>query len=547
MYSRLAPFFARAATRQISAFTEAPCAPTLRPLACQRHDPQLDLHTIASPASLYRRPPPAMPPPSLCRRPSLYAFRSRRSPRCPRCRVRATVSVTAHSRMGHEPTPPYSLMLGATPSPLSGFESVPARQTRNENFQFMANARTRSSLPREQDPRRWWPLPHPREMHSARPRAVWDYRATQHTDVHGRPFAAPHRTRPRRTPAARPPLPSRSYNLTIALTDGILDVAHRGRNASPKSRGDRPSQRFPGSALEPPSMHSHQRRDAHVPRGSQPALKPTSTASTTLRDRTQPCANCRLTHRCFARRIAHACSSPKRRPIPASPPASSKPPAARTVASLTVLSPYTPALDPHYRRLLSRPIPAGLDARPITDGAALKQTLALAASGHVRDPAAAIDDSNERARWVAPLPLPSRRSPRSSTSNSISLTQAHGPSLKGEYSNEDGPTKADASVGASRTTPTPPRNDVYVAAEVGIANGSHAARMRTGAIRAEEKDEWGEHYGPTTTSRSCMPPPPVFRTRMILESCARLVGTRTSLPTPSPGPQSRSCGNASGK
>ncbi|KAJ7840279.1 hypothetical protein B0H14DRAFT_1061189 [Mycena olivaceomarginata] len=55
----------------------------------------------------------------------------------------------------------------------------------------------------------------------------------QYTDV-GRPFAAPHRTRPRRTPATRPPLSSRSCNLTIALTDGILDVAHRGRNAIPR-------------------------------------------------------------------------------------------------------------------------------------------------------------------------------------------------------------------------------------------------------------------------------------------------------------------------
>jgi hypothetical protein len=48
--------------------------------------------------------------------------------------------------------------------------------------------------------------------------------------------------------------------------------------------------------------------------------------------------------------------------------------------------------------------------------------------------------------------------------------------------------------------------------------------------------EGGGHYGSTTTSRSRMPPPPVLRTRMILqwsESCAQLVGTRTSLPTPS--------------
>ncbi|KAJ7782608.1 hypothetical protein B0H14DRAFT_317437 [Mycena olivaceomarginata] len=89
--------------------------------------------------------------------------------------------------------------------------------------------------------------------------------------------------------------------------------------------------------------------------------------------------------------------------------------------------------------------------------------------------------------------------------------RAHGPSLKGGYSNEDSPTKADASVGASRTTPTPPRNDSYVAAGVGIANGSYAACMRTGAIRAEEKDERGGHfhrrptYGSAATARSRMP------------------------------------------
>jgi hypothetical protein len=67
--------------------------------------------------------------------------------------------------------------------------------------------------------------------------------------------------------------------------------------------------------------------------------------------------------------------------------------------------------------------------------------------------------------------------------------RVHGPLLKGEYRNEDGPAKTDASVGASRTTPIPPRDDIYAAAEVGIANGSHAARMRAGAMRAEEKDE----------------------------------------------------------
>ncbi|KAJ7878733.1 hypothetical protein B0H14DRAFT_1628385 [Mycena olivaceomarginata] len=217
-----------------------------------------------------------------------------------------------------------------------------------------------------------------------------------------------------------------------ALVFAVMQPHHRphrrhpGRR-TPWSKRYHPSQRFPGSALEPPSMHSHRRRDAPVPRRSQPDLH----RFHTLRDRTQPCANCRLTHRCFARRITHACSSPKRRPIPASPPASSKPSAARTVASPTVLSPYAPAvrlrrrpphsaacthialravrpdptpascipqLDPHHRRLLSTPIPAGLDARPITDGAALKQNFALAGSGHVRDPAGARRTMHSAAR-----------------------------------------------------------------------------------------------------------------------------------------------------
>ncbi|KAJ7811201.1 hypothetical protein B0H14DRAFT_1473259 [Mycena olivaceomarginata] len=222
--------------------------------------------------------------------------------------------------------------------PSLGSSQYPARQTRNENFQFMANARTSSSLPH---PQRWWPLPHPGSVPimlfsvfapkktnrpltfslfqkiqvsslfsiPTQPRrdnashgALWNgyeyatkHRGSccpypsitihrtrrlrrsirrmtvsaqyaQHTDAHGRPFAAPHRTRPRQTPAARPPLSSWSCNLTIALTDGILDVAHRGRNGAyycisllflcssfSPSRGYRPSQRFPGSALEPPS------------------------------------------------------------------------------------------------------------------------------------------------------------------------------------------------------------------------------------------------------------------------------------------------------
>jgi hypothetical protein len=148
----------------------------------------------------------------------------------------------------------------------------------------------------------------------------------------GRPCLRGHVTSPSPSPTAS--WTSRTVVETVRI---ITSHSCFFVQAFPKSRGYRPSQRFPGSALEPPSMHSHQRRDALVPRRSRPALKRTSTAS--MRDRTQPCANCRLSHRCFAPRIAHACSSPKRRPIPASPPASSKPSAARTVASLTMLSP----------------------------------------------------------------------------------------------------------------------------------------------------------------------------------------------------------------
>jgi len=88
---------------------------------------------------------------------------------------------------------------------------------------------------------------------------------------------------------------------------------------------------------------------------------------------------------------------------------------------------------------------------------------------------------------------------------------------------------------------------------VGLANGSQAAGMRTGAIRAE-KNELGGHfhgrpkYESTTTSRSRMSPPPLCETRTIpqrSESCVQQVGTLTSLPTPSLGPYPRSRGNAS--
>ncbi|KAJ7352225.1 hypothetical protein DFH08DRAFT_957026 [Mycena albidolilacea] len=98
---------------------------------------------------------------------------------------------------------------------------------------------------------------------------------------------------------------------------------------------------------------------------------------------------------------------------------------------------------------------------------------------------------------------------------------AHGYSLKGEYSDRDGTRRTDTRSRCCGTTPTPPRNDIYIVANMGVANGSHVARVRAGAIRAKEKDERGGHfhrrltYGSTTTSRSRMSPQPVFETGTI--------------------------------
>ncbi|KAJ7782592.1 hypothetical protein B0H14DRAFT_317244 [Mycena olivaceomarginata] len=99
-----------------------------------------------------------MPPPPL------YAFRSRRSLRCPRCRARATVSVTAHSRMNpsllsHARRHPHLPSLGSSQYP-------PAKRGAKISslWQMPVLERTSSSIPREQDPQRWWPLPHPRSV-----------------------------------------------------------------------------------------------------------------------------------------------------------------------------------------------------------------------------------------------------------------------------------------------------------------------------------------------------------------------------------------------
>ncbi|KAJ7800591.1 hypothetical protein B0H14DRAFT_2616090 [Mycena olivaceomarginata] len=71
-------------------------------------------------------------------------------------------------------------------------------------------------------------------------------------------------------------------------------------------------------------------------------------------------------------------------------------------------------------------------------------------------------------------------------------------------------------------TPTPSRYYIYVAGRYGYREWGHAARMRTGVIRAKEKDERGRHfhgcstYGSTTTARSRPEPAQAFPPRLLV-------------------------------
>ncbi|KAJ7794755.1 hypothetical protein B0H14DRAFT_2621605 [Mycena olivaceomarginata] len=262
------------------------------------------------------------------------------------------------------------------------------------------------------------------------------------------------------------------------------------------------------------------------------ALKPTSTASTTTpRARAQP----RATHPSMFHRVHR--SSPKRRPTLASPLSSSKPAfrprtsAAHTVASLTVALPYAPATpctalgstQTHrsvYRSRAFYPEAAPCASQPdaqqqhrtcpptfppvsmyVSPSPAPHCAGELAASGPLRDPANARCSRVDNRRW-------------------------------------GGQTRAQVRRG------TTPRHRgttcTYVVANTGVANGSHVAHTRAGAIRAKAKDERGGRFhgrlthGPTPTSRSRMrmPPPP---------TCLE---TRTILP-PTPGPHPCPRGNVS--
>ncbi|KAJ7314283.1 hypothetical protein DFH08DRAFT_895888 [Mycena albidolilacea] len=134
---------------------------------------------------------------------------------------------------------------------------------------------------------------------------------------------------------------------------------------------------------------------------------------------------------------------------------------------------------------------------------------------HRKSYAAAGAGSHARVQWAMSLPSPSP--PLPVWVHPTPIPMAHGHSLKGEYSDGDVPRGQTRLQVCCRTTQTPPRNDIYLAADMGVANGSYLARMRTGVIR-EEKDEWGRHfpwrptYGSTTISRSRMSSPPAFET-----------------------------------
>ncbi|KAJ7850638.1 hypothetical protein B0H14DRAFT_3866527 [Mycena olivaceomarginata] len=68
----------------------------------------------------------------------------------------------------------------------------------------------------------------------------------------------------------------------------------------------------------------------------------------------------------------------------------------------------------------------------------------------------------------------------------------------------------------------------YVVANMGVAKGSHAARMGAGAIRAKAKDEWGGRFHGRLTDGSTTTP----RLRMRMSPPSICLETRTILPPP---------------
>ncbi|KAJ7303762.1 hypothetical protein DFH08DRAFT_976792 [Mycena albidolilacea] len=240
------------------------------------------------------------------------------------------------------------------------------------------------------------------------------------------------------------------------------------------------------------------------------ALKGTSTASTTPRARAQPRAPYpSIFHRLKAR----------------FPPRTS---AARTVASPTVPLPYAPAtpsialgstqthrfgyrsrafypepapctsqLDAHQQH---RTLPTHIPARLTIDGATLSRPSRppprdLSAVPPMHAAAASIIVCSRRDGWGA-----------RAMGNAPPIALAAPPRRWGRH-HKDRRTRKCVRRG---TTPAPPRNDMYVVANTGVANGSHAARTRAGAIRAKANDERRGHFhgrpthGSTTTSRSRM-------------------------------------------
>ncbi|KAJ7312999.1 hypothetical protein DFH08DRAFT_1042423 [Mycena albidolilacea] len=345
--------------------------------------------------------------------------------------------------------------------------------------------------------------------------------------LHRRPFTEPHRETPRRSPVTLPlactipPLPSPMMSWPpCAVVETMSWVLTHSRDS-------------PGLAL-----------------------KRTSTASTTTpRARAQPRAT--LARRPNVAPLRHPTVQLKAR----LPPRTS---AVRTLASLTVTLSYAPATPstalgsmqthrfayrsrafypqlPHaprsrMRNSTTEPCPptfppVSMYVRLTIDGAALRRPSRapprdLSAVPSMHDAAASIIVCSRRRRQGRARngQRPSRRPHRPSLRSATPTPHAANPIAHG-YDRAS----------ASRDNPAPPRNAItpWPIGNMGVANGSHTARTRAGAIRAKVKDDWSgveRFHGrlthgstPASRPRMRMSPPPVFETRVAHNSVSHPV------------------------
>ncbi|KAJ7794786.1 hypothetical protein B0H14DRAFT_3496713 [Mycena olivaceomarginata] len=276
--------------------------------------------------------------------------------------------------------------------------------------------------------------------------------------LHGRPFAEPHRATPRRSPVALPLSSPRPRN-PIALTDDALAAVRRGRND------------VVGTVPFAPQTHLHRFHDddeSPRPAARDSSIPPTLDVS--------PGASL------VAQTSPHT-GIPTVRLKARFPPRTS---AARTVASPTVTLPYAPAPRSVARRHIA-PCTAAVHSTPKLPHAprSMRNTehrtcpptfppvstpsrappRGLSAIPPMHDAAASIIACSRRRRLGRARngQRPSYRPPRENIAmGTAPQGQVHAQVRRG-----------------------PPRNNIYIVANMGVAKGSHAARMRAGAIRGE--------------------------------------------------------------